>query len=985
MKYLKKKDILRKSISSLILTTILASNFFNPSIVKAETSYEDFGKLSIEENFKSDQKYSFADLNKMNNKDLIKLLKTIKWHQITDLFKYNSDAAEFYKDEQRLNAIISALHESGNTYTKTDSKGIRTLVEVLRSGFYIGYYNPEMSFLNDRKLHDKCIPAIIAIEKNPNFKLGTSEQNDVVSGVGKLIGNASCDLEVVNRATSILKQYNQNFDSYKSDREKSAAVYDLVDGIRYDMTQKAIYEENQQFEKTEWYMQIDDYLDELKKWALIGEIDEESGWIINNGIYNIGNLSKLHSDSNSINMTLTRAMEIYPESSEQYFEAVSQISQNFAGIDYNGNSVNQDALKEKLKNKYLPNQYSFDDGKIIFKTGDKVTEDKIQRLYWALNEVKSQFFRTVGKDKAIESGNPDEVLTVVIYNSPTEYKMNSKLYGYSTDNGGIYIEPVGTFFTYERTPEESIYTLEELFRHEFTHYLQGRYVEPGMWGRTKLYEGDKLAWFDEGSAEFFAGATRTDGILPRKSVISNIVNSNPSERYTVNDTLHATYGNWDFYHYSSVFNDYMHNSDWEVFDNLVNYVSNEDVSGYEKYIKLLSSDQNVNNRYQDHMQSLIDNYDRLSTPLVDDSYMKEYEGKNKNQILKEVSSNLDVKNLEIAEGKSQFFNTITLKGHYVGRISNGKYEDWKNMDKAANEFLNDLSTLKWDGYKTFTCYFTNYNVNEKGEYEFDIVFHGKQGLGEVDEDIENPDIENPQNPDLKVEREENNTFETANPILKNEVIRGSMENEDVIDVFSFEAKTPRSIEIQAKTLNKEPINWVLYKEKDLDKYITGIKIMDSESKTVELDEAGKYYIYVYKATTDKADYEIKVNDNTKDEVDEPKEDLLLEAENNDSFEAANILSNNQVVEGSFADEDVKDIFYFDVEEDQKVNIKVNNKENLGLNWLLFTSDDFEKYMGYANQNGDILENSYDLKPGRYYICVYRFDNSNGKYTIQISK
>ena len=71
--------------------------------------------------------------------------------------------------------------------------------------------------------------------------------------------------------------------------------------------------------------------------------------------------------------------------------------------------------------------------------------------------------------------------------------MNSSLYGYSTDNAGIYIEPVGTFFTYERTPEESIYTLEELFRHEFTHYLQGRYVEPGMWGRTKLYEGDKLA------------------------------------------------------------------------------------------------------------------------------------------------------------------------------------------------------------------------------------------------------------------------------------------------------------------------------------------------------------------------------------------------------------------------------------------------------------------------------------------------------------
>lgn len=74
---------------------------------------------------------------------------------------------------------------------------------------------------------------------------------------------------------------------------------------------------------------------------------------------------------------------------------------------------------------------------------------------------------------------------MVIYNSPEEYKLNRTLYGYSVDNGGIYIEGIGTFFTYERTPEESIYSLEELFRHEFTHYLQGRYLVPGLFN-----EGD---------------------------------------------------------------------------------------------------------------------------------------------------------------------------------------------------------------------------------------------------------------------------------------------------------------------------------------------------------------------------------------------------------------------------------------------------------------------------------------------------------------
>lgn len=33
--------------------------------------------------------------------------------------------------------------------------------------------------------------------------------------------------------------------------------------------------------------------------------------------------------------------------------------------------------------------------------------------------------------------------------------------------------------------EQSIYSLEELFRHEFTHYLQGRYEVQGLWGQGK--------------------------------------------------------------------------------------------------------------------------------------------------------------------------------------------------------------------------------------------------------------------------------------------------------------------------------------------------------------------------------------------------------------------------------------------------------------------------------------------------------------------
>ena len=88
---------------------------------------------------------------------------------------------------------------------------------------------------------------------------------------------------------------------------------------------------------------------------------------------------------------------------------------------------------------------------------------------------------------------------------------------------------------------EGKYTLEELFRHEFTHYLQGRYVVPGMWGQGEFYQEGVLTWYEEGTAEFFAGSTRTDGIKPRKSVTQGLAYDR-NNRMSLYGVLHAKYG-----------------------------------------------------------------------------------------------------------------------------------------------------------------------------------------------------------------------------------------------------------------------------------------------------------------------------------------------------------------------------------------------------------------------------------------------------------
>ncbi|HDX9590608.1 TPA: collagenase [Bacillus pseudomycoides] len=787
-----------------------------------------------------EKKYSMAELNQLSNKQLTDLLVTIKWYQIPELFQFNSDSLKFYQDDSRMQAIIDKLAEQGRTYTQDDSKGIETLGEALRAAFYLGFYHDELSKLNERSYHDKCLPALKTIAKNPNFKLGTSEQNKVVSLYGKLIGNASADAEVIQYAGEIFKQYNDNLATFIEDYTKGNAVYELMKNIDFDV-QTYMYDTGKEPKDTMWYRNIDSFINEINRFALIGTVTDKNGWLINNGIYYAGRFGKLHSTQAKGQQVVTEAMRIYPYLGQQYFVALEQITTNYGGVDANGKTVNLDQIREDGKKKYLPKTYTFDDGAIVLKAGDKVNEDKIKRLYWAAKEVRSQFYRTVGSDKPLESGHADDVLTMVIYNSPDEYQFNRQLYGYETNNGGIYIEGIGTFFTYERTPQQSIYSLEELFRHEFTHYLQGRYEVPGLWGQGDFYQNERLTWFEEGNAEFFAGSTRLDSVVPRKSIIGGLSND-PAKRYTAEQTLNAKYGTWDFYNYSFALQSYMYNNRPEMFDKIHDLIRTNDTSGYDAYRSVLSKDNQLNADYQSYMQMLIDNRDKYTVPQVSDDYLAQHAPKAISEVEADITNEAKLKNVKVTKNKSQFFNTFTLQGTYTGSASKGEAEDWKAMNQATNDMLKHLSEKEWSGYKTLTAYFVNYRVNAAGQAEYDVVFSG------VNTEEDNT-----------VEKEPNNSFNTANPLALNTLLRGSLSDQDLTDRFVIDVKDPKDLQITVTNEQNLSMNWVLYYESDLNNYAAYATKRDGNKLLGNYNaKPGKYYLSVYKYSGGTGNYTVEV-------------------------------------------------------------------------------------------------------------------------------
>ncbi|KEH99327.1 collagenase [Clostridium botulinum C/D str. BKT12695] len=909
----------------------------------------------------TNKKYSIGELERLSNAKLIDTLSNIKWNDVTDFMQYNEGARKFYSNPNRVQAIINAIEERGLQYTEEDNKGIPTLIEVLRAGFYLGYYNKQLGELDTVQYKKRCIPAINSVINNPNFKLGRHCQNEIIKSVGLLISNTTCDEKIVNKLTPILTQYNNNIDENVKDYTKGQAIYNIIEGVSYSI-ESYLDKCNVKAENTVWFKNIDGFINEVSKLSLINNITDDNEWLIDNGIYYSGRLANIHSDMRVPQKILEKALEIYPYLSNHYLKVLETIASKFNNTKLDGSKIDLRNIKEEAKKHYTPKTYEFDNGSIVIKAGDKVSQEKIKRLYWASKEVKAQFHRVIGSDNQLEKGHPDDILNIVIYNNPKEYKVNSILYGYSTDNGGIYIENKGTFFTYERTEKDSIFSLEELFRHEFTHYLQGRYLVPGMWGISDFYKGNncRLTWFEEGSAEFFAGSTRKNNILPRKSEVQGI-SSSVDRRFSLTKLLHSKYGAFDFYNYGFAFSDYMYNSNKDILSELVNYIKQNDVKGYEEYIEKLSGRENLNKKYQNHMQKLFENYDNLTTPLVSNDYLKEHPNKSSKEVYSDIEKTCNLKDINISEEKGEFFNTFTLRGTYEKSKSNDNMQNWNDMNNLCNKFLNDLEKINWSGYKTLTCYFVNPRVNKLGNLEYDIVFHGilKDEVHVIDNKKNN-----------------GSSFEDAiGPIKSNNILGSLKENNK--QIYCFNVDRPTDIDIKLENKSNEKIAWKVYSEENTDNCI-GYPNINGKflNGKIHANKKGKYYLVVYKYSKETVDYNFKI-DGLNDE------ESVIESEPNNCFEQANKLNLGNTVLGEVSKNDYMDIYTFDIKDKREVSIDLSKLGYGEINWLVFSDKDLTNYKAYALRNGNNMSNKFIAEPGKYYINVYKISENGGKYSLNI--
>ncbi|MEU8435756.1 collagenase [Streptomyces sp. NPDC029216] len=365
--------------------------------------------------------------------------------------------------------------------------------------------------------------------------------------------------------------------------------------------------------------------------------------------------------------------------------------------------------KEDIEKLLFPNTYTYDNGGIKVRTAlDRATVDQ---LYYASKQVKTQFHRVLGTDQPL-AGDPNSTLNIVLYASRADYEnYHPILTGYGTNNGGIYIENGATFYTYQRrVPQDSSLTLEELFRHEYTHYLNGRFAVPGFFGQGDWYQGDRTTAMDEGTAEFFDGSTRDNGIAVRKSLVRGIINDTAGggPRMSVDQLLHATYDGdgFRFYNYAGTFFEFLWTEKPSLLREMYGYLRANDVAGFDAWRHRMGADTYLQRDYNRFLDAQIAKVDQLYVPnttfTANDQLRDSALASVKSSFASATYSTPDcVENGD--PGKRRF----TCTGRITANLKNWRSDDqnFKDMSETVDYFLLDRAGTASNNLADMNCSF----------------------------------------------------------------------------------------------------------------------------------------------------------------------------------------------------------------------------------------------------------------------------------------
>jgi microbial collagenase len=598
-------------------------------------------------------------------------LKASDYNCLRFLWTYNNDIGTVYSDANMLTALTE-LELLAPDYQANNDQGILGIMLFVHVGYFHDF---NKSIQLGSTVKQALIPMSDKLVANTNLTdyLSNDDAATFLNEWVQTIDVAGLAGSYIAAYTEILRVFENHFEQFSTipGYQPRNAHY----GVLFSLQRARSHNFNGKLTQ--------DLIGRLGYLAANTNIPDSYNYIPINGVWTLGRLIGNHPAVDSaIVSALTNALDSQPELSVPWLWVVKALDQfNNCETSRPGESLCfSDASKEVLGNA-LPHTYYFDDGTVVIKT--PLDYDTVQTLYHAMKEVQGQFNRITESITPLPR-DPNGALTMIVYGSREDYEnYQPMLFDLGTDNGGIYIEGDGTFYTYQRTSRESIYTLEELLRHEFVHYLAGRFTIQGLWNQTPMYNNNQLVWFDEGLAEFLAGSSSRN-VDTRENIVRQI--RSDSTRLSVDQILTSSYGSFIFYRYAALFFDYLYNRDISTLRQLFRLVRGSDVAGYEALILQMRNDPNLENAYQAYLNEQVARYDSLANPVTHEPLLDQLDSNDIAVIETEFRKTRLGYSGDCSVASTQLNPRFSCRGVLTGPARNSSDADlaWRNFDRSLN-------------------------------------------------------------------------------------------------------------------------------------------------------------------------------------------------------------------------------------------------------------------------------------------------------------
>ena len=636
---------------------------------------------------------SSSDLATLGENELVNYLQTHSRNCLADVLWTFDDNMPAIFTNQNMQAVLKAIEALVPTYDGTNATGLHQLWFFVRIGYYHAFYEDEIPSFN-RETIRAHVSASKAFAASDHFY----DLNDEAANILDDWFTVADQDQVRQHHLVEVKRVLSGLTSERAASRAQLRAYNRV----FFLIFRGIANRDQGFMNA--LGRDTEIVDILLQATGYDFLYPDNEYLLENAIRELGRLAAVDALEETVIAALLSILPNYERLSGPFMVLVENLEDRVSCDTWN---ICRDVLESEIIARAFPHTYRFDDGAVVFETS--LNLETVQPLYYAAKEVKAQFHRLLETDKAVAS-DVNDVLYIKIYGTKAEYEQfQGYMFDLNTNNGGIYIEQDATLYTYQRTRDESIFTLEELFRHEYVHYLAGRFLHPGLWGQTNIYQDCRLPWLDEGLAEFLAGSTSAQGVPVRQSMVSGIAND--ETRLDTKQIFQSCYSDgFKFYRYASLFFNFMHQQRRTSLLALLDEVHSGKTKGYDTLIASWTADSQMAFEYDAFLDEQVALLGQLVNPTTSFLWPGASTSDNAAEIenaLQRIDGDLDLDCQSVATQLNPRFGCAgSLSVPAPFSEDRGVSNEYLNtrLDRLINAAIDDGAI---SNFEAMTCYFTN--------------------------------------------------------------------------------------------------------------------------------------------------------------------------------------------------------------------------------------------------------------------------------------